>query len=457
MPVYAAPTSYNLPAFVADLMAPSGQKVFQVIGDSINTSSDTSNTLHTFRLMLPFDWNGMFQVPYNGATNLGNGGSATSNRTVNSNVTPWGTVGSITGSSSLWPCYWNESTYSADPSGINFGTNIIQFKGQQTNIGPANAHWSHMPAPLFMNGVDVVTARGILYTISTSVSGNLTPTGYRQDFGSPITQIATGSAVVKSGSPPAFQYGEASCGAGPAASTTPFPGFRWTASAGVVETTNVNIIQMGTRYLTAKANGVLYNAPIAVGGATLGNHADTSKTTDAAIIAYFQNVGIPTHFWLHAGQNPTGSDYTNLDGGSLTSFKANVNAVIDRYEAILAGLGAAPARWCLIAQYATSSSIGVSNSFAFHDNMARAHYEIALARGARFSTLNTFRCTGGMDLLRTVNESQWHVWAAANDMVHPGRWAGQFFVAAEAREIARAVAFNQGAIAAGRQTIGLGI
>jgi len=449
MATYSAPTSYNLAAFAGGLVSPTGQKVFQVLGDSINNAAST-NSLYPSNLALPFQWNGFFQVMFNSVL-LGYANHNSSNIGLSEYITPGGTAGTRSGSSSFWPTTWHEGTWTANPAGNYYGDQFAWFKAPSTNIPIIERMAPQLTLPFLRDDTYNVTARGLVYTIARSIAADLTPGSQRvgTDTGS-ISSVASGSAVVKSGSPPAYQYGEASCGSGAVDANAnswydnSFPGFRWSTAAGAISAGVTDcLIQLGTRFLNNNPNGVLYNAPFSVGGWTLGDHVNTTKVTDAALSAYYSNVGVPTHMWVHLGQNPVAGDYTNLDGGSLSSFKTNVNAVIDRHDAIITALGQPAPRWCLVSQYATSPG-GVANSFAFHDNMAKAHLEIALARGGRFSTLNLFRLMNGTSLGgRTAGKGQNFVWASisgsADDFVHPAAWAGEMFVQAEAREIMQAM------------------
>ena len=441
MPTYSAPTSYNLAAYVANLMNPSGQKVWQVIGDSINEPANTK-TLFRVNFGLPFAWNGCFQPSYSTIIN-GYGNSQSGNRTALSNVIPGGTAGHATGSSSIWPVQWIESTYSADPGGSNLGDNILLLEGNLASAPPLESLMPHLSAPFLRDETYQVNARGIVYTLSDSLSGNLNPTGFRATSGGSLSSaVATGTAVTKSGSPPAYQYGDVSCGTAVVSpSTTHYqnPAFQWKFGAGVYSVGNNKAVLLGTRYLNANPNGVLYNAPIAISGWTHADHANTSKITDAAIVAYWNIVGWPTHMWLWLGQNAAGSDYTNLSAGSITSYMTGMNSVIDRYEALFTANSKPLPRWCMISQYATSNGSAVSYGFNFFDNMAKAHLQIALARGGRYSTLNLYRCLGGESLQRIAYNCKHFAFNDTADRVHPHQYGGSFFTMGCTKEIIRAV------------------
>ncbi len=258
---------------------------------------------------------------------------------------------------------------------------------------------------------------------------------------------------MKSGAPPAYQYGEVNCGKDVLNPTTTFqqnPAFRWGFGAGVWSSGNDKHIPLGTRYLNNNPNGVCYNAPFAISGWTWADHINTSKVTNAAITAYYQLVGIPTHLWFFVGQNAAPGDYANLSAGNNTSYRNGYNQMIDRHLSIISALGGAPPKVCMVSQFATSDSSGVSYGFNFFDQMSLAHYQIAQSRGKQFSTLNLYRCTGGESLQRIPYNCLHFVYNDTADMIHPNRYGGSFFTLAMQREITAAINYTAGRSSSGR-------
>lgn len=365
----AQPISNKLNYFVRDLYHPQRQVNLLVVGDSINASNSPDRMAVGYRNQLQIPWNGWVchadsGVSDNGYTNGQNVGAGG----VNTIRIP----GEIFYASylAISPVRTRDLFYNQN---VSSGGTLIDsaLPPAMLNAFPlGNPFASSITAKiiLFHGSLDASTLR-VQSTRNGSVQNTV---DYTISF--PADSIYTLSVAVPPG--------------------TGYPGLR-TVSTGT--TLDQNIVVLGVQYLNSGFTGVQF-AHIAHGGWTISDHLNTGKYSNAALAAYGEAIGGPTHIMIWLGQNMTVAESNSLHNGDGSVYKNDLQALIERYADIWPS-----AKFLLISQFKTGYSEAV------HVAIATLQYNLSQEM-ENVSSFNLYAAAGGQSFSTEVYTS---------DGIHP--------------------------------------
>lgn len=145
---------------------------------------------------------------------------------------------------------------------------------------------------------------------------------------------------------------------------------------------------------------------------------DTALVSDTHLAAWLAAINWPTHLYVQVGQNQTAGEQTELNAGTYTTYKANIEAMLDRILALYTAASRRLPRVCLVAPYDTSQT---ATNYA---TMATALYLIAQARGYAFINLPALMlCPRGF----ASTDATTVLARGGGDDVHPSLTGAQYF------------------------------
>jgi hypothetical protein len=378
---WSAPRGFRLADFASGLYAPEGQKVLQVIGDSINATNSVQGMQVGYRDRLEVPFNGWVVHADSGNSEIG---YTNAQRTHSTNAIriPGDTFAN--GLSAISPVRTRDVVWSGNVA--NGGTLSDSFI--------LNYRLVDMPLGNPFGPSATIDARLLMYEGAHQLAG-FEATGVR------------GSSTVSSGfyTRPSTVANAITWIDRVISPTSGDPGIRLKSDASTAESTSGanNLIHLGTRFRAQVEDGVQIQF-ISHGGWTAVDHTTTSRFTDEALRQYYAATDPPTHCLLWIGQNQTVAESLNFTGShSFAVYKADVEAIIDRHEAVIDALGAPPPVWLLVSQYKTGY-----DDF-HHELMCEGLYNISLER-PNVSFLNLYRIAEGSAFNKEVYLS---------DGVHP--------------------------------------
>lgn len=195
----------------------------------------------------------------------------------------------------------------------------------------------------------------------------------------------------------------------------------FTAASGTTVTANECLPVIGCLIWDPNVTGLIMSRWSNAGWNST-HFVDTALFSDTHMAAWLAAIGWPTHIKMQVGQNQTAGEQTELNAGTYTTYKANINAIIDRINARYTAAGRAVPRYYLVAPYDTSQT---ATNYAA---MATALYEIAQARGCAFLNLPALmlcpRGFGSTDATTVLARG-------GGDDVHPSLTGAQYFASLE--------------------------
>ena len=436
------PTSFKLDQFWRDLVNPNGQKVLQILSHSYFSEFTTPRMMEGMRRKLGLRVNGAFVTVSNGASNFAycsrSGGTldaafANHGDTI---ATPCGSkYGGLDGPEVLTDLVSKFPVRLAEIVVTNSAGLAVEF-----GLLPANTQDMMGRTWFGFDNVQALTAR-LVYIQHARMLPQFNLVARRGNARGAATNATVQSrTITKPGGPSGRITGEdVNCGTGPYAQygvTVRCEAFG-AASAGSADAFPV----LGCRFKTDEATGVqLQN--FSESGFTTGDHIGQIAWDDSAVADFYSTVGIPTHILHWRGQNanqPTDPGLSEagangLDAGAGANYKANEIAVMQRHDAIIAGLGAPPPLHLFCGQHKT----GYTSTF--HETQAQALYEIAQAY-PRACFLNIYRLSGAMNF---DNNTDGLGYVASGDAVHHNADGDDFCVGLLGVEAARAMAAGSG-------------
>lgn len=359
------PNTFRLSAFAADLYSPTQQYVFQVIGDSINSTGSTNRMQAGYRDQFAMPFNGWVVHADNGNADIGytNAQSAATGNVVRD---------------PHWYSYCGQTAFSP-----------LRYR---------DAIWDPIPAPgalLIESALNVSNLvnmkRGNPFAVGYSISARIlafcSPCQYLGFTVQGLRNSTVSSSVsyANTGGPTSEMF-FVDCSI---ASNFGFPSVRVVANDDTTlsENRQNGIITAGVRFRVNSLPGVQMQFLSHSGWRTV-DHSTPSRFSNAALAQYYRATDPPTHILLWIGQNLTSAEATDLSLGDLSTYRNNVRAILDRHNAVITSLGAPPPKWLLVSQYKTGYDE------AFHLLIAQAQYDLAKS-DATVSTLNLYRLAGG--------------------------------------------------------------
>lgn len=408
-------TSFKLSTFFSDLINPSGQKVLQFLGDSINAVNTADRMQDGYRECWSIPWNGYVQGV--DSTTFWGYANRQGTMSLNATISPLapnygGTAATVlTDVSGKMPLRWAETVWSVNPT----------VQGDNYALAAGYTRMAGRNSWMFRNSA-TVNAKALFYE-NARLFTSFNVRGRRNTTNQNVV------AYTKPGSPSNGIVGvEVSCGVhatqDPNLIINGFTGF----SSGTIDA----IPYLGTRFRSTDPDGVQYQA-ISHGGFTTGDHITTNSWSDAALEQWYTQVGVPTHIVLWLGQNTNPGTYglseqgaNSLDTGHGTNYKANLLAIIARHEARIAAIGGASPKWLLVTQYKT----GYNQTY--YDTMAAVHQQIS-NETPNVSWVNLYELAGGyaMDITTSF---------ALSDGVHPTASGARYFAGLIFKEAQRSIA-----------------
>lgn len=359
------PRSFKLQQFCRHLYEPKRQEVLQIIGDSINATNGATSMQVAYRDLFEVPFNGWVVHADNGNSDIGYTNSQ-GPRAIDQVRNPGDTFSS--GVSGISPVRARDTVWRADvkPS-YNLSDSYI-----------LNDNLSAMKRGNPFASPAMVDLRLIMYEGANQVPG-FEVAGMRA-----LSTISTGTYLCPLEPAGAIVWLDRTAGASVAD-----PGVRLRSSSATNESLlGANtLIHLGSRFRAQTISGVQMQF-MAHGGWTAVDHVDPAKFTDAALAQYYAATDPPTHIIIWLGQNQTLEESNNFAIGSYQLFMADIAAIIDRHERVIADLGAPAPRWLLVSQYKT----GYSDEYNLM--MCHALYDLAIER-PNVSYLDMYQIAGG--------------------------------------------------------------
>lgn len=378
---WSAPRGFKLAAFASGLYNPAGQKVLQVIGDSINATNSVQGMQVGYRDRLEIPFNGWFVHADSGNSEIGYT-NAQGTLSTNAIRIPGETFAN--GLSAISPVRSRDVVWSGN----------VAWGGTLSDSFVLNFRLVDMPLGNPFGPSSTIDARMVMYEGAGQLAG-FEVAGLR------------GSSTMSTGfytRPPTVADGITWIDRviGPASGDA---GIRLKSDSTTAESTTGanNLIHLGTRFRARTTDGVQIQF-ISHGGWTAVDHANPAKFTEQALREYYAATDPPTHCLLWIGQNQTVAESANFTGShSYAVFKADVEDIIDRHEAVISAMGAPAPVWLLVSQYKT----GYDDYH--HELMCEGLYAISQER-SNVSFLNLYRIAEGSSFNKEIYLS---------DGVHP--------------------------------------
>lgn len=363
------PDSHRLAEFSQQLYVPVGSKRLTVVGDSINATNTPNRMSAGYRDAWRIRWNGWVVHADSGAADIGYQNAQ--NLRQGDYSTVWDPGERFTGGQlRINPVRTREINYAVAPwPGMMVSDAMLM-----------SAATARFPAgDFFVTGR--VRARAILFQ-DHNVMPALVLRGMRgsQVVGPDVTFKASGpmgriawhdlDLGEVAGAPRVQAF----------ATVAPrLPGYVWDFW---------RFVFMGVLYRAEGVTDGVQMSFISHGGWRTTDHAGQHRFTDQALREYYTAIGPPTHLILWLGQNQTTIEANQLFAGDNTAYKANLRAVIDRHDSVIAQLGQNRPRWLLISPYKTGYDQHV------HERMAQTMHELSI-EDDRVSFLNLYALAGG--------------------------------------------------------------
>lgn len=386
--------SYGLGNFWKDLVAPTGQKVLYVIGDSIDCMKSQYSLLPGWKDYMPIAYNGVF-IPGDAADTVSWGytsgqGTPSTNRVISPLGTTYGGMydPSIMTTVTGIPIGWRELSWGTNP------TNCAESVGWVNYINQNASGFGRMAGRnswLFAEG-STVTAR-VCFLANTRNIGAFNVVGRR------YTDAGSGSAkdtvaYAKSATDDTIIYKDASC----STASTPvnqnvgaFVNGSASFSAGSADSLGF----VGARYMSSESNGVLI-VFLSFSSWTTGDHLYTSGWTNTRMSEVFTVLGQPTHLYYKLGINVNDGARAGsaeaLGSGSYTNYIANLKAL----DARIRSCATSKPLSCFASTYKTSSQTAT-----FFSTMVAGLTQLA-ASDSRYSFLDIYNAVGGDNFPHTT-------------------------------------------------------
>lgn len=379
-PRWSAPRGHRLGEFAAGLYFPEGQAVLQVIGDSINATNSVHGMQVGYRDRLDVPFNAWVVHADSGNSDIGYT-NAQGSLAVNAIRIPGDFFSN--GLRSISPVRARDAVWSGD----------VAWGGTMSDSFLLNFRMAGMKQGNPFASSFTVGARLIMFEGPTQVGG-FEAVGMRGP-----TTISSGFYTRPDPVAGKITWIDRALGAG-----TGDPGLRLKSDSSTAESTpGANaLIHLGTRLRAAKPSGVQMQF-LAHGGWNAADHVNPVRFTDEALRQFYAATDPPTHFILWIGQNQTAQESADFYQGSYEVYRHDVEAIMDRHDAVLAAMDAPAPRWLLVSQYKTGYE-------EFHHVLiCEGLYAISLER-ERVSFLNLYRLAGG----ESFNQA-----AFLSDGIHP--------------------------------------
>ncbi len=362
---WSAPRGTKLFEFASGLYHPTDQKVLVVIGDSINSTNSVYGMQTGYRDQFDMPFNGWVVHADNGNSDIGylNTQGARSLDVVRNP----GAVFS-NGERSFSPVRARDTIWSGDVIPGKTLSDCFILNSNLAGMRRANPFASLYVVDVRLLMYEGTTQLGGFNAMGVRVNEDVSWGGYERP--DPVS----GSIV----------WIDRTAGA-----SAENPGIKLKSDSVTSESVpgRNSTVLLGARFRSRMAPGVQVEF-IAHSGWTAPDHVDPSFFTDEALRQYYAATDPPTHAMLWVGQNQTQAEVNDFAAGTFGVFKADVEAIIARHEAVLASMGVPAPRWLLVSQYKT----GYDD--AQHQLMAAGLNSLALDR-PNISFLNLYRLSGG--------------------------------------------------------------
>lgn len=172
------------------------------------------------------------------------------------------------------------------------------------------------------------------------------------------------------------------------------------------------------------------------GGWNSTHFVNQSLVSDTHLARFLEALDWPTHVMMQVGQNQSATETTQLDAGTITEYKANIIAIMNRVNGLFTAAGRATPKWCLNCPFDSSRST------ANYDAMGVALFQIASERGTAF--INLHALSPAPRALSNADASSVWLNSSESPPVHPTLTGSQGFAAIIWTAIETAILSNSG-------------